>query len=52
MTPDEQKEHELRLSELQPAPAKETKRPAWDDGEPDIKGLQDALRDALGKLKE
>ncbi len=51
MDTEEQKEHELRLSELQPSLPKETKKPSWDDGEPDIKGLQDALRDALGKLK-
>lgn len=48
----ESEEHNLRLSELTPAENKESKKPAWDDGEPDIKGLQDALRDALGKLKE
>lgn len=52
MNAEEQKEHELRLSELQLGESKESKKPAWDDGEPDIKGLQDALRDALGKLKE
>ncbi|MDP3975013.1 MAG: type IV secretion system DNA-binding domain-containing protein [Candidatus Jorgensenbacteria bacterium] len=48
----ESEEHKLRLSELTPTESKESKKPAWDDGEPDIKGLQDALRDALGKLKE
>lgn len=52
MNTEEQKERELRLSELTPAEDKGSKKPAWDDGEPDIKGLQDALRDALGKLKE
>lgn len=48
----ESEEHELRLAELTPAESKESKKPVWDDGEPDIKGLQAALRDALGKLKE
>ncbi|MFH0806443.1 MAG: type IV secretion system DNA-binding domain-containing protein [Candidatus Brennerbacteria bacterium] len=48
----EEEEHKLRLSELTPTEAKENKKPSWDDGEPDIKGLQSALRDALGKLKE
>jgi CxxC-x17-CxxC domain-containing protein len=52
MSAEEEKEHELRLSELAPQEPKEAKKPSWDDSEPDIKGLQDALRDALGKLKE
>ncbi|MBI2278561.1 MAG: type IV secretion system DNA-binding domain-containing protein [Candidatus Brennerbacteria bacterium] len=47
---EEEQEHKLRLSELQPTELKETKKPSWDDGEPDIKGLQDALRDALKNI--
>jgi CxxC-x17-CxxC domain-containing protein len=49
---NEEEEHKLRLAELTPAETKEARKPSWDDGTPDIKGLQDALRDALGKLKE
>lgn len=48
----EEEEHRLRLSELTPPEEKEGRKSAWDNGEPDIKSLQSALRDALGKLKE
>ncbi|MFH1192808.1 MAG: CxxC-x17-CxxC domain-containing protein, partial [Candidatus Jorgensenbacteria bacterium] len=51
MTPEEKEEHELRLSELAPSDTKDAHAPQG-SREPDIAGLRDALRNALGKLKE
>ncbi|PIP29891.1 hypothetical protein COX26_01625 [Candidatus Jorgensenbacteria bacterium CG23_combo_of_CG06-09_8_20_14_all_54_14] len=51
VTSEEKEEHELRLSELTPANGKEARGPQG-SREPDIVGLREALRSALGKLKE
>lgn len=51
MTPAEEEERELRLSELMPVEKKDA-HPQQDSREPDITGLREALRSALGKLKE
>ncbi|MFH1161837.1 MAG: CxxC-x17-CxxC domain-containing protein [Candidatus Jorgensenbacteria bacterium] len=51
LTSSEEEEHELRLSELTPTEKKDA-HPPQGGREPDITGLREALRDALGKLKE
>lgn len=51
VSPEEQKEHELRLNELQPAEEKQ-KKYSKEGEEPNIGDLRDSLRKALGKLEE